>query len=102
MVIPFLPEFQNRSVSLFLLLAFIIRTGFFILFTTVLLDDSNAGVALDVAAPVKFAITTLLHDNLLCVVTATAAQNRTAIEAGGGFIADAIQCSCVVVMMFRG
>lgn len=61
------------------------------LFTTVLLDDANTSLALDVAAPVELAIAALLDHDLLGIVAATAAQNRAAIQTRRRFVAHTVQ-----------
>lgn len=50
------------------------------LFTRVLLDGLHADVALDLAAPVEFAVATLLHDDLARVVAPAAAHDRAVVQ----------------------
>lgn len=51
------------------------------LFTAVFLDHFDACLALDLTAPMEFAIAPFFNDDLLSVVAAAAAQNGAAIQA---------------------
>lgn len=56
------------------------------LFTRELFDNLCTCVALDVTAPLKFAVATLTYHNLLGVVASAAAQDRAAVQARAAFI----------------
>lgn len=63
------------------------------LFTSVLLDNFFARLAAHVATPLELAVASLLDDNLLRVIAATATEDRAAVQSGRRSIALSAMCA---------